>query len=91
MAELPTLGELIPAREFASATDSHIRTIQRLCNSGDLPAIKVGAKWFVLGNELLATSRARVLGTEGNYDGLPALEVIDEGDSNDRATLHQFE
>lgn len=77
MAELPALGEMIPVKEFATATDSHPRTIQRLCRGGSLPAVQVGAKWFILGNELLSDARARVLGTEGNFDGLAPYTVAD--------------
>ena len=77
MAELPALGELIPVKDFAAATDSHPRTIQRLCRDGELPSVRVGAKWFILGNELLTDARARVLGTEGDLDGLAPLTVAD--------------
>lgn len=77
MAELPALGELIPLKEFAAATDSHPRTIQRLCRDGELPALRVGAKWLILGNELLSDARARVLGNDGNLDGLAPLTVAD--------------
>lgn len=78
MAELPALGELIPVKEFAAATDSHPRTIQRLCRDGELPALRVGAKWFILGNELLSDARARVLGTEGDLDGLAPYTVAND-------------
>lgn len=78
MAELPALGELIPVKEFAAATDSHPRTIQRLCRDGELPAVQVGSRWFVLGNELLSDARARVLGTEGDFDGLAPLTVAND-------------
>lgn len=78
MAELPALGELIPVKEFAAATDSHPRTIQRLCREGELPALRVGAKWFILGNELLTDARARVLGNDGNLDGLEPLTVAND-------------
>lgn len=78
MAELPALGELIPVKEFAAATDSHPRTIQRLCRDGGLPAVQVGSKWFVLGNELLSGARERVLGTEGDLDGLAPLTVAND-------------
>ncbi|WP_145990253.1 helix-turn-helix domain-containing protein [Corynebacterium coyleae] len=78
MAELPALGELIPVKEFAAATDSHPRTIQRLCREAELPAIQVGAKWFILGNELLSDARARVLGTDGDLDGLAPLTVAND-------------
>ena len=78
MAELPALGELIAVKEFAAATDSHPRTIQRLCRDGDLPALRVGAKWFILGNELLSDARSRVLGTGGNLDGLAPYNVAND-------------
>ncbi|MGS1090917.1 MULTISPECIES: helix-turn-helix domain-containing protein [Corynebacterium] len=78
MADLPALGELIPVKEFAAATDSHPRTIQRLCREGELPALRVGAKWFILGNELLSDARERVLGTGGNLDGLAPYTVTND-------------
>lgn len=69
------LGNLASVEDFAAAVGLHMVTVRRLCREGQLPAIRVGARWFILTDELVAAARARCLDS-GNGDGLPAYEQL---------------
>ena len=39
--------EMLNAEEAAKALGMHIDTVWKLCKSGELPACKVGHRWFI--------------------------------------------
>ncbi|WP_259854329.1 helix-turn-helix domain-containing protein [Corynebacterium sanguinis] len=63
------LGNLASVEDFAAAVGSHTVTIRRLCREGQLPAIRVGARWLILTDELVTAARARCLNVD-NGEGL---------------------
>ena len=63
------LGNLASVEDFAAAVGLHTVTIRRLCREGQLPAIRVGARWFILTDELVTAARARCL-DGGSGEGL---------------------
>ncbi|MGS1092656.1 helix-turn-helix domain-containing protein [Corynebacterium sanguinis] len=66
---LQGLGNLASVEDFAAAVGSHTVTIRRLCREGQLPAIRVGARWLILTDELVTAARARCLDVD-NGEGL---------------------
>lgn len=53
-AEMPPL---IPTEAMAEMTGVNVRTIREKCATGELPAVKVGRRWFVVRDELLKAAR----------------------------------
>lgn len=70
--------EILDLNEASKILDVGKQTLRKLAKKGELPATRIGQKWYFIRNQLLEWLRVTAAGNQKNY-GTLILETMDEG------------